>query len=345
MDADQKLVDSYMDRAVEEFDANPLSTQLIRKFADQMPDMFVPAAIRHLATTRQSNAHRFLSILMLRQQSALMEHLTNPKETRHLAINLFRRVAQIDPAFDVKLARRLPDRVGTNHHEALSGARAGRTLEILGETSRGRRLIPILGHLVESCDALLRDKATLFIGRRVQSTAWAERQLAKSDDRVRANAIESIWGLDLPAAKTLLENCASDKSNRVAGNALIGLHVAGHHGIGNEVMSMSVEHRALFRSTAAWTMGKIGDTAFYPRLTELVRDDQPVVRSAALRSLIDLRRAEASTLEAIAAKGAQQVGSAPAVAEALVAEAAQLAEAFEGIAIRLDGATFASRRC
>ena len=305
MTTDQNLVNSYMDRAVEEFDVNPLATQLIRRFANQTPDLFSAAAIRHLATTRQSNAHRFLSVLILRHQQELLDYLTNPLESRQKAVHLFQRVAVIDPAFDVKLARKLPDRVGTNHHFAISGQRAARAIEVLDETSRGRRLIPILGHLVESDEPRTREKATLFIGRRVQSPAWAEKQLKRTDERVRANAVESLWGLDTTPAKELLTNCAGDKANRVAGNALIGLHIAGDSGIADEVRRMSREPKACFRSTAAWMMGKIRDGEFVPRLTELVRDEEPVVRGAALRSLIDLRRLVAGTPAAIVEPAAE----------------------------------------
>ena len=48
--------------------------------------------------------------------------------------------------------------------------RAGWTIQILDETSRSRRLIPCPGHLVASYDA-----------------------------RVSANAVKSLWGLDVLA--------------------------------------------------------------------------------------------------------------------------------------------------
>jgi hypothetical protein len=344
MNVDQRLVDTYLDRAVEEFDVNPISTQLIRRLANEEPDLFVVSAMRQMATSQQSNAHRFLSILMLRQQQVLLDHLTDPGESRDKSVHLFQRVVAIDPAFDVKLARKLPDRIGSNHHEALRGARAGRTLEILDQTSRGRRLLPILGHLVDSDDPRTREKATLFIGRRVQSPIWAEKQLKRPDERIRANAVESIWGLHTPSATNLLEVCAMDTSNRVAGNALIGLFLAGQRGVEADVKRMASEANPRFRSTAAWAMGKMAALSFVPRLTEMVRDDQPAVRGAALRSLIEIRRFEAHTPEALAAKAAITAALAPVVAEELMVQVEEVIEYNPTFNLRLDGSRFATNR-
>jgi len=178
-----------------------------------------------------------------------------------------------------------------NHSEAFDSAHSARALDILNETSVGRRLLPILSHLVDSSDPRTSEKATLFIGRRIQSVSWAARQLRRDDPRVRANAVEAIWGLKSAAATGLLEDCVADHCNRVAGNALVGLHMAGKPGVAEHITGIVSAPKPLFRSTAAWTMGKIGDANFVSQLVSLLRDDHPEVRSAALRSLIQLRRA------------------------------------------------------
>ena len=61
-----------------------------------------------------------------------------------------------------------------------------------------------------------------MIGRGSKSTKWVMGRLSESDPRVRANAIESMWGVDTPEARTLLNFAVSDANNRVAGNALLG---------------------------------------------------------------------------------------------------------------------------
>ena len=159
--------------------------------------------------------------------------------------------------------------------------------------------MPILGHLVSSRDARMAAKAALFVGKRLQSPAWAEKQLKHEDARIRANAIESLWGLDTDAAKNLLVNCASDDCNRVVGNALVGLHLVGEPGVMDEVKSMASLGKPQFRSTAAWSMGQIGDPEFLPGLKGLLRDDDPMVRGTALRALVQIRQVEDRMPEAI----------------------------------------------
>ncbi len=290
MDFDQHLVNIWLERAVREFSTNPLSPRLIRRIADELPELFMAAAVKYLDSEDQSGAHRFLASTLLRNPS-VFEEVANPAfGPRQKAVGLFRRLLAVDPSADVKLAKRLPDRNGLNHTEAFDSARSARALDVLNETSVGRRLLPILSHLVDSPDPRTSEKATLFIGRRIQSVSWAARQLAKDDPRVRANAIEAIWGLKSSGATSLLEDCVDDYCNRVAGNALVGLHMAGRPGVTEHINDIVTAPKPVFRSTAAWTMGKIGDASFVSQLLVLMRDDHPEVRSAALRSLIQIRR-------------------------------------------------------
>lgn len=354
MHADQLVVNTYLERAIAEFDTNPLSVRLIRRMATELPDLFMVAALKHLDSSHESTAHQLLTSMMLRHPFVLEEVADPARGPYRRSLTLFCRLAKVDLSFDVKLARKLPDRSGSNHAEAFDNPRSCRVLDVLNETSVGRRLLPILGHLVEHPDPEIAARATLFVGKRMQNAEWASRQLNRSDPRTRANAIESIWGLNSPSAHTLLEDCAKDESNSVAGNALVGLHMLGKAGVVEKVTEMATASAPIFRSTAAWTMGRIGDAAFVPPLTELLRDDHPDVRSAALRSLLQIRRAEAAAPEAIAEQ--RTPDPAPALAEVpaeVVAEviapaaaepAPEPAAPLFDMDIHLDGSTAASRR-
>ena len=174
----------------------------------------------------------------------------------------------------------------------------------------------------------------------MQNAEWASRQLNRSDPGTRASAVEAIWGLNSPSARALLEDCVRDESNRVAGNALVGLHMLGRPGIVEQVTEMVTASAPMFRSTAAWTMGQIGDAAFVPPLTELLRDEHPEVRSAALRSLLQIRRAEAAAPEVTAAE--EPVVSEPVIEEPVAAHEPDVP--IVEMDIRLDGSTFATRR-
>jgi hypothetical protein len=322
MSLELQTMEKYLLRSIEEFDSNPLAVKLMRRLAGEVPEMFMPAAIKHLRLNKTSNAHRLLTVLLLRQDK-LLEHLATPaNNTRDGAVNLFRRFLEVDTSFDVKMAHKLPGRSYLNQSDAFDSMRSARALDILDETSRGRRLLPILGHLPESSDNRISSKATLFVGRRVQNPEWTRKQLARSDQRIRANAVEALWGLQTPPTLALLEECVNDQNHRVAGNSLVGLHLAGRENVLRETMTMSRLDRPEARSTAAWVMGKIGKPAFAPRLAELVRDEHAQVRGTALRALMDVRRqAAAKTQEVVVSLAAQQPPTEkPAVQEELVPE-------------------------
>jgi HEAT repeat protein len=264
------------------------------------------------------------------------------------SINLFRRLQRIDPMIDVRLAQRLPDRSGSNHAIAFTSRNSARALDLLDQTSPGRRLLPVIGHLIDSPDQQICAKAALLIGRRVQSPDWVERQLERGDERVRANAIESIWGVNTTEARTLLEKYVTDSNNRVAGNALVGLHIVGEPGILAHVEKMAHDATPGFRATAAWAMGRMADGRFIGELTTLLKDEDQVVRSAALRSMIELRR----TTDMLAADQASKIEEREQAEETplLIVEPTEAEEtpaeqpAPVVFDIKLDGSSFSSSR-
>lgn len=301
MDTEQQNVDRWLDRAVSEFHTNPLCTQLIRRLAEEYPESFSVSAIRHLELAPHSAADRFITILLLQdgslfnilllQYRSLFERVSDPTETsRPRSLKLFRLLLSVDPSLDVKLARMLPDRSGLNHDDACRGPRAGRIIDILDQTSQGRRLLPVIGHLINSPDPSICATATLFVGRRLKSPDWAERQLQHPDNRVRANAVESIWGLDTSPARHLLDRCVQDASSRVAGNALVGLHMIGTPGILDDLNRMARDTKFEFRATAAWAMGRMLDPSFIPSLNDLMKDENSRIRKLALQALLSIRR-------------------------------------------------------
>ena len=170
--------------------------RLIRKLANDAPEVFLKLSVERLSSDVRSKAHRFLTLLVLRQES-LLKNLTDPEfMTKEQAIGLFRRFLEVDPQSDVRLAQMLPAR-GGDSTETLSAAEAARALDILDATSGGRRLLNLLGHLPENGDTLVSSKATLFVGKRVQSPEWTATQLARSDQRIRANPSKA-FGVDVP---------------------------------------------------------------------------------------------------------------------------------------------------
>jgi hypothetical protein len=286
----EQLVDKYLARAMAEFQTNPLAVQFIRRLAKENEDIFLDAGLKYMQDPEQTNAHRMLGLLLLRQES-LLSRIADPQaNSRANAVNLFRRFHAMDSAFDVRLARKLPSRGAWKDRGSFDGDKSGRALDILDETSQGRRLLPILGHLPDSHDPRISARATLFVGKRVQSAEWTARQLTRSDARIRANAVEALWGVKSPAAMKLFDECVGDAHNRVAGNALVGLHVGGREDALDQVIEMSHDWRPDRRITSAWAMGRLATDCFADRLAEMIRDDDPGVRGMALRALVLIRK-------------------------------------------------------
>jgi hypothetical protein len=253
----RETIEKYFDQAVEEFEVNPLAGKFLRRLAKESPTLFVPAAIRHLLAGGTSKAHRCLVSLAIRVD-CLPAFLADPDAvTFENAQKLFKRFMEADPAFDVTMARWLPNRSSIRQAEAFDAGRCTRTLDLLDLHSGGRRLLPILSHLPDAADPRVAAKATLFVGKRMQNPAWVAGLLSRADSRVRANAVESIWGLKTRGAVQLLEKCSADQNNRVMGNALVGLHIAGREGIEDVLLSHSqVAER---RPMAEWAMRKLAE--------------------------------------------------------------------------------------
>jgi hypothetical protein len=339
---DQQWMAAYLAHAIAEFQSDPQIPRLLQRLAREHPDLFFTAAAEHLESDIDSPAHRFLAGLLLRQES-LLERLANPARCScESAVRLFRRLLAVDPALDFRLARMLPGRNDSNPGKVLSGGHAARAMDILDQTSPGQRLMSVVGHLPNSSDARIAAKAALFVGRRVNNPAWTAKQLNREDQRLRANAIEASWGAKSNAAIRLLEECTEDTSNRVVGNALIGLHLAGCPDVVERALALSESEQAGLRSTAAWAMGKIGSPAFIDRLTALLRDVHTEVRSTAIRSLVEIGRAEgARRAEVTASEPPTETQPAAADTVADTMEPETSAPYFE---ITLDGSYKSGRR-
>ncbi|MDE3199089.1 MAG: HEAT repeat domain-containing protein [Acidobacteriota bacterium] len=291
MTLQDRLVRKYIDQAIAECQTNPLSPDFMRRLAGESPSLFFSAAVRRFQVPVDPGTLDCLTSLLLTLPD-LPDLLADPAACgKDSAIGVYRRLLRAAPAFDLRFARNLADRLSSDDTPAFDRAKSLRAIDILEETALDRRLLPIIGHLPSSPDPKIAAKATLYVGKRVRSPAWSARYLSNADSRIRANAIESIWGLRTPQATRLLEQCAGDKNNRVAGNALVGLRIAGNKQVDARVSEMSRDASATIRATAAWMMGAIGTPDWRTPLTQLIRDDDPRARGMALRALARIRDA------------------------------------------------------
>jgi hypothetical protein len=328
--------------AIAGFDIDPKNRHWMRNLARDYPELFLAAALSHLESDDHTSADSFIAALVLRQETAF-ERLTDPgRYSCERAISVFKRLLAYDPTLDFRLARMLPGRGDTRPEKVLNGKHAARAIDILERTSEGQRLLSLLGHLPGYPDPQISAKAALFISRRMNNPAWVEKQMVNDDPRVRANALEGAWGTKSGASRRMLNDCLSDSNNRVAGNALIGLHLSGSPDAVRLAVEMSRSEDPARRATAAWAMGRIGTADFIPRLSDLLRDESSKVKSAAIRSLVEIGKAETARQAAAAANKRPRVPEPAPVPDTQNAPPPEPAPAL--IEIRLDGSSFSARQ-
>jgi hypothetical protein len=260
----------------------------IRELLDSDRDLFFTSAMEIVKTASDSRGGQFVVALMA-ANGMLLQALCDPSLNREEALALGRAAKQADPMVDSTLARGLADSaVG---HGSVVIPDPARMMEILGEIADPARVMPSLMRLLRHPNTYLRSKAVKMIGRGSRSVKWVMGRLNESDPRIRANAVESLWGVETPEARTLLNFAASDANNRVAGNALLGLYYLGEASALAEVVKMAAHESALSRSTAAWVMGETSDPRFTDALRRLISQSDPVVRKRAFAALSRIKAA------------------------------------------------------
>lgn len=207
------------------------------------------------------------------------------REGRYSDEELHQRCAEwirCDQFLDLRLARLIPGRNESTYH--LPPAMVARILGVLNHISSGPRLIMMLNHLKDNPHPDVAEKATVLVGRRIRSLRWVRERLSATDPRIRAAAVEGLWGNDDATARELLWQYQHDENDRVVGNALLGLHLLGEPKVPELVKEMLQDSRPAFRGTAAWVMGEIGEAEFVGPLEAAMADDNMAVRLAAKRA-------------------------------------------------------------
>jgi hypothetical protein len=332
----------FLTWSVTNFSADRRAASVIRWFSENVPELLINVGIELLLDSEDTAGGRYLSVQLIKLP-AFFKVMTDPWQyTVPQSVKLARRLLSVDRTLDIKLARCLPARNGSAGACTLEGPNAQRALEILDEISVGRRVVPVLNHLIRHPDVSISSKSTLLVGKRVQNLTWARRLLNDDiDPRVRANAIEAFWGIDSKPALQLFRASLKDPHNRVVGNSMMGLHLAGDSEVPRIVEQFASDYKPEFRMTTAWVMGKIGDPAYATPLGQLVKDAHPSVRSAALRSLKDLRTLERWHKEKEEAELALALPTAePEPAEIVVPEPDQDFDPGIAIGLWVDGSKF-----
>jgi hypothetical protein len=265
-------------------DDRPAGQRTLQSLMDENRQGFIGAAV---ALQSRPDAPGYEELMkLLARSDELVSRLCNPDFfTKEASIELARQILLFEPQLDTRLVRLLPVRGGTVSDIANS-ATIERILELLEAVSTSAKIVNPLAYLMRDPNPRLRAKAALLIGRRVQNTRLAEECLQNQGDaRVRANAVESLWGMNSAAASDVFRSAAKDPNNRVKGNALLGLYRLRDQGAIAPILAMAADPRPPFRATAAWTIGQTADPRFLPVLKKLARDLYASVRNNAAKAI------------------------------------------------------------
>jgi hypothetical protein len=277
-----------LESLVEGFDRNAATGKTrIKGLLEQDPQAFVQAVVRVIKSSPSSLRGVEYMVSLLAANNLLLPTLCDEALTLAEAASMARTALQLDPMVDVALAKKLAD--STALGEPLPNA--GRLMDILGEISTGNRITSSLMRLWRSSDPQMRSKAVLLIGRSNRSIQWAQSRMAETDSRIRANAVEALWGVDSAEAKAVLRAAAADTNNRVAGNALFALYAMGDTSAISDMLKMATSESPQFRSSAAWAMGETGDPRFSGALGHLMSESTAFVRKRAFTELSRLKAA------------------------------------------------------
>jgi hypothetical protein len=251
---------------------------------------FLEAALTLIKGQESEPSHQYLLTLLV-TENLILERLANPVGLDFDDAAQIARCIQaaIDPSLAIKLLRlTLPTQAGAATVTRLD--RLLRVLEIVGAISDDSRTMPLLARLVGHPDMIVRSKVALLIGRINKNLCWVEARLTEPDARVRANAVESIWGLDSPESRQVFLGAIEDPDNRVAGNGALGLYRCGDLAAAEALVQMLAHAEPKFRSTAAWAMGESADPRFLGALTAGLSDADTRVRQGIFSAIVKIRR-------------------------------------------------------
>ena len=288
-------MDRALSRIFDDFASNPVSSgKAMRQLLESDRDRFVLSSLPFLRAVQQTQAFNYLLTLLL-MHDLILERLTDPDLfSFDEAVDVTRAMLKIEPLLDIKMVRTLLDTRDLSSREELEKKadteRGLRLLEIMAAISDGARILPVMAQLLRHPNSKVRSKAALLVGRSNKNYQWVEQRQAEADPRVRANALESLWGVDSEGAHQVFWAAADDTDNRVAGNAIYGLYQLGEPGSIRLILGLLEHPQEDFRATGVWIMGETGDPRFLPALANLMGDPESKIRAAVFRGIAKLKK-------------------------------------------------------
>jgi hypothetical protein len=286
---------SRLSLLVDQFAQNPpLAGKAMREMLENDGSTFTQQALALLKTVSAGTGTNYILTLLLRDASFLAKLCDPDLFSLAQATEIARRLQKLDPSFDVRIIKEIAS--AASNADKLTAATAERLLEIMAAFSDLGRILPVLAELLKHPSPRIRSKAVLLIGRASASAKVAESHLKEADRRVRANAIEALWGNASNEARSILAAAASDSNNRVAANAALGLYKLDETSSIAIILDMAENPSPIFRLSAVWAMSETQDPRFLGTLARLIADADQRVRQLAFTSVAKIRKNKAALL-------------------------------------------------
>jgi len=286
---------SHLQLLVDQFAQNPpLAGKAMRDMVESDGNTFTQQALGLLKTVPVGPGTNYILALLLRDPSFLSKLSDPDLFSLPEATEIAKRVQKLDPSFDVRIVKQIAS--AASNADQLEAATAERLLELMSAFSDLSRILPVLAELLKHPSPRIRSKAVLLIGRASANAKLAESHLKETDKRVRANAIEALWGNASNEARSILSAAASDSNNRVAANAALGLYKLDETYSIAIILDMAENPSPIFRLSAVWAMSETQDPRFLGTLAKLIGDADQRVRQLAFASVAKIRKNKASLL-------------------------------------------------
>jgi len=287
-------MESSLNKLIEGFPANPVASgKYLQRLLVEDPRQFFLDALPMLRSAPDTPGFYYV-LALLHSQNLVLKNLCDPALfSKQESIALAKRMSRVEPLFDMKLAKMLLANEASPAGKELEQegqSRAGlRLLEVMAEASdRGRSLL--LAQLLHHPNAQVRSKAALLVGKSTQDVKWVSERMAETDSRIRANALEALWGVESEDCRQVFLDALDDPANRVVGNGVLGLYLLGAPTAIGSILKMIAHPDDGFRKTGLWLMGETGDLRFLPVLARLMKESTAAIRPYVFRAFAKLKQ-------------------------------------------------------
>ena len=235
-----------------QFEANPaVSLQRLRALKTADFPSFVKTGSTLLQSGKDSRLARLILHLICENDASLDSLLfDNDGLDASTAGSIAILAAKVDPKLQTRWLNELKEEIENGDLEAKAD-KVIRRLEVLALCADPIRLAPTLSLLCSYADPRIRSKAVLLstqlsAGTRIPSA------IGDSNERVRANAIEAIWGRRDKQALEVFQAGITATNHRIAGNSLLGLHLAGQLSCIRGIYDMAEDEDPLRSAAGVW---------------------------------------------------------------------------------------------